>query len=182
MQKQRKGSQKISTQFGAESWLLLKRYTGWSDTSISEFCGNEGPQPGGGWLLQAEHKHVDLRLVETRRLITEIPGTSPHYLPTKQSESQTTYSSYPNLSLNTLPWNPWGSSSLLSMSCLFSLLNSCNKPASAPNSDVLVGLTHFAKVLKVETAQVHATWIPSPWKVTIIAKGKKHFCCSATLY
>ena len=34
-------------------------------------------------------------MVETRRLITEIPGTSPHYLPTKQSESQTTYSSHP---------------------------------------------------------------------------------------
>ena len=36
---------------------------------------------------------MDLRLVGNRRLITEIPGTSLHYLYTKQSEeSHTTHS------------------------------------------------------------------------------------------
>ena len=110
---------KEALQFGAESWFLLKRYTGLSDTPISEFCRNEGPPPGGGRLLQAEHKHVDLRLVGTRRLITEIPGISPHYLPTKQSESHTTYSPHPKFVFKHSSLKSMGSLSLLSMSCLF---------------------------------------------------------------
>ena len=44
------------------------------------------------------------------------------------------------LSLKMLPWNPSGSSGLLSMNHLFSLYGPCNKPFSALNSDVLVCL------------------------------------------
>ena len=50
------------------------------------FCRNQDPHPGPGWLLSADHKHVDTRLIRTRRLMIKNPETSPCYLITNQLE------------------------------------------------------------------------------------------------
>ena len=50
---------------GAGSWLLFKEYT------QQYLLRNEGPHPGGGWKLLAEHR---------------TPGAAPPHLTTNQSE------------------------------------------------------------------------------------------------
>ena len=71
----------------------------------------------------------------------------------------------PNTVFRNLVWKPLGSSGLLSMSHLFSLLGPCNKGFSAPNSDISFVWPHCAEGTWTWVRQQgHPMWWP-PWSV-----------------
>ena len=79
----------------------------------------------------------EARLVGTRRLMIEIPGTSPCYLTTSQSEeSHTPYSHHPQMMpLKTILWKLMESLGLSSRNHLF-LHGPCNKTFCPPNFSI----------------------------------------------
>ena len=120
---------------------------------LSPWWGGWGQDPTGLGTTKPTCHARDLRLVETRRVMTKVPKTLPCYRTIKQSENWA-WITYPmtlslRLSLKTLPWKPMGEFLSLEHELPVFFAKSCNK-------------LYFLHYNLVSVDWLRCTWVSGP--------------------
>lgn len=104
---ERKKRQPIGTEWSKSKAAQLWEYTWQSGTYLRVVLQKKDPYSCGKRWLHADHKHIEPKLVGTRRLMTRIHETSPCFLTTNQSEESPWSAIFiPKAAFKTISWKP----------------------------------------------------------------------------